>query len=95
MKNTLWLAIICCFLPMVIFLLFSAILSVKQKPKIPEKEFKKEEGIAKPKIGNLAPEFQLTDIDQKTFTLNDLKGKPTILFFTSTYCLPAKWQPKK
>jgi cytochrome oxidase Cu insertion factor (SCO1/SenC/PrrC family) len=90
MKNFVWLSIICCILPILIILLISAIFGIKQKPKIPEKEFKKEEVIAEPKIGSFAPEFQLTDIDQKTFTLNDLKGKPTILFLQRAIAFPAK-----
>lgn len=38
----------------------------------------------------LAPDFTLTDIDGKTFSLSDFKGKVVILDFFATYCPPCR-----
>ena len=39
-----------------------------------------------PKVGSLAPDFEVTTIDGATVSLQDLKGKPTLLLFFSTTC---------
>ena len=40
--------------------------------------------------GNLAPDFSVTDIDGKSLTNDALKGKPAMLFFTTTWCTPCQ-----
>jgi peroxiredoxin len=37
-------------------------------------------------VGNLAPNFQLNDLQGKTVTLSDLKGKAVLLNFWATWC---------
>jgi len=39
-----------------------------------------------PKIGSLAPNFEVTTIDDATVTLQGLKGKPILLLFFGTTC---------
>lgn len=40
--------------------------------------------------GKAAPAFTLTDLDGKTWSLEQLKGRPVILNFWSTWCGPCK-----
>ena len=40
------------------------------------------------KVGNLAPDFQLNDLDGKPVYLNDLRGRPVMLNFWATWCGP-------
>ena len=37
-------------------------------------------------IGNVAPDFQLPNLDYETISLNELRGKPVILNFWATWC---------
>ncbi len=41
-------------------------------------------------IGQPAPDFQLVDLDGKTWRRTDLLGTPIVLNFWSTWCLPCK-----
>lgn len=41
-------------------------------------------------IGNLAPDFTLIDPEGRTVTRDSLKGKPTFIFFTTTWCVPCQ-----
>ncbi len=38
------------------------------------------------KVGNLAPDFSITDLDGKVFSLSEYKGSPVILRFFLTDC---------
>jgi peroxiredoxin len=37
-------------------------------------------------LGNLAPEFQLTQLDGTALTLSDLRGQPAVLVFWASWC---------
>ena len=39
-------------------------------------------------VGQKAPDFTLTDINGKRFSLSELQGSPTIVYFSATTCLP-------
>lgn len=38
-------------------------------------------------VGNVAPDFQLPNLDYETISLNELRGKPVVLNFWATWCL--------
>jgi len=40
--------------------------------------------------GNTFPDFNVTDVDGKTITRDSLKGKPAIIWFTTSWCVPCQ-----
>ena len=43
--------------------------------------------IEKPASDDQAPDFTLQEVEGKTFKLSNLKGKPVLLIFTTTWCV--------
>jgi len=41
-------------------------------------------------VGNTFPDFKVTDVDGKTITRDSLKGKPAIIWFTTSWCVPCQ-----
>jgi thiol-disulfide isomerase/thioredoxin len=42
------------------------------------------------KVGKPFPEFSVTDVDGRLVTKDSLGGKPTIIWFTTSYCIPCQ-----
>jgi peroxiredoxin len=43
-----------------------------------------------PTIGNLAPDFTLTTLDGKSVSLSELRGRPVVLNYWVTWCIPCR-----
>lgn len=42
------------------------------------------------KVGGLFPDFRVTDVDGRIVTRDSLGGKPSIIWFTTSYCVPCQ-----
>jgi len=47
-------------------------------------------GLGPLKVGQLFPEFTVTDVERRRITRETLNGKPAIIWFTTSYCVPCQ-----
>ena len=89
MNKGILIAIVCCVLPVVIT--WFGLRSGKERTNYPNtQQNQAQTQVTGTEIGSLSPEFQLKDIDNKPIKKDDLKGKPAIIWFTTSYCVPCQ-----
>jgi len=88
MKKTFAIAIICCVLPIVI-IGFLVSRGNQKAPSISDQQIKKTDA-GEVAIGKAFPAFSVIDVDGASITNETLKGKPTVLWFTTTWCTPCQ-----
>lgn len=88
MKNPLFIAVLCCALPLAVIGLvyfysggFADHSSMQQQP---------ESGKIGTSAGNIFPDFSVVDIEGASLSSKSLKGNPTIVWFTTTWCVPCQ-----
>lgn len=93
MKNPLFIAVLCCALPLAVIGLvyfygggFADHSSMQQQP---------ESGKIGTSAGNIFPDFSIVDIEGASLSNKSLKGSPTIVWFTTTWCTPCQIGAKK
>jgi peroxiredoxin len=87
-RKTLWLGGLCIGLVgLAVLVVFVLSVGTRQPSATPAPQ----ESVSVPvgtDIGEQAPDFTLTDIDGNKFSLGELRGRPVIVYFSASWCLP-------
>lgn len=95
MKRPLLIAILCCAVPLVIALVVFRSAGKRSPTPAADRLSTQSGPIVGVPVGNRAPVFQLADLDGQPVTNERLAGKPALLWFTASYCVPCQLGAKE
>ena len=94
MKKFITIAGVCCALPIIVIVVLAWRGNQQGLPNTPQQE-KTNNEVVGVVIGKEFPTFSVIDVDGKSIANQALKGKPTIIWFTTTWCTPCQIGAKK
>ena len=95
MKKFITIAGICCALPIIVIALLAWRGNQQGSPNTPQQKEKTNNEVVSTTIGKDFPAFSVIDVDGDSIANQVLKGKPTIIWFTTTWCTPCQIGAKK
>jgi len=95
MKKFITIAGICCALPIIVIALLAWRGNQQESPNTPQQNGKANNEIVSATVGKEFPALSVIDVDGESTTNQTLKNKPTIIWFTTTWCTPCQIGAKK